>query len=54
MIYIGMDISSKSFTVHAIDASKKLVFKGDIRPTRASLREMIKDLSWWFSKPAIN
>lgn len=44
MIYIGMDISSKSFTVHAIDASKKMVFKGDIRPTRASLREMIKNL----------
>jgi transposase len=44
MIYIGMDISSKSFTVHAINESKKLIFKGDIKPTRAGLRNMIKEL----------
>lgn len=44
MIYIGMDISSKSFTVHAIDEAKKIIFKGDIKPTRAGLRSMIKEL----------
>lgn len=44
MIYIGMDISSKSFTVHAIDEAKKVVFKGDIRPTRTGLRDMIRQL----------
>ena len=44
MIYIGMDISSKSFTVHAINEAKKVIFKGDIKPTRAALRGMIKEL----------
>ena len=44
MIYIGMDISSKSFTVHAINEKKKIVFKGDIQPTRSRLRDMIKEL----------
>ena len=41
MIYIGMDVSSKSFTIHAINEAKKLVFKGDISATRAGLRAMI-------------
>lgn len=44
MIYIGMDISSKSFTVHAIDEAKKVVFKGEISPTRVGLREMMSRL----------
>lgn len=44
MIYIGMDISSKSFTVHAVNSRKKIVFKGDIKPTRAGLKSMIKEL----------
>jgi transposase len=44
MIYIGMDISSKSFTVHAINEKKKILFKGEIKPTRAGLREMLKEL----------
>jgi transposase len=44
MIYIGMDVSSKSFTIHAINEAKKLVFKGDISATRAGLRAMIGQL----------
>lgn len=44
MIYIGMDISSKSFMVHAINSRKKVVFKGEISPTRGALREMINEL----------
>jgi transposase len=44
MIYIGMDVSSKSFTIHAINETKKIVFKGDISPTRMGLREMINGL----------
>lgn len=44
MIYVGMDISSKSFMVHAINSKNKLVFKGEIKPTRQGLREMIKEL----------
>jgi transposase len=44
MIYIGMDVSSKSFTIHAINEAKKIIFKGEIKPTRAGLRGMIKEL----------
>lgn len=44
MIYIGMDVSSKSFTIHAINEAKKIIFKGDIKPTRAGLRNMIKEM----------
>lgn len=44
MIYIGIDISSKSLTVHAINGRKQLVFKGDIPPTRSSLKKMVSEL----------
>jgi transposase len=44
MIYVGMDISSKSFMVHAIDSSNKVVFGGEIKPTRQGLRRMIQQL----------
>jgi hypothetical protein len=44
MIYVGMDISSKGFMVHAINSKNKLVFKGEIKPTRQSLRQLMKQL----------
>lgn len=44
MIYIGMDVSSKSFVIHAIDGRKKKIFSGEISPTRVGLRKLIKDL----------
>ena len=44
MIYVGMDISSKSFVVHAIDEKKKVVFKGTIEPSRQGIRELMKQL----------
>ena len=44
MIYVGMDISSKSFVVHAINSKNKVVYKSEIKPTRQSLRLMIKRL----------
>ena len=44
MIYIGMDISSKSFTIHAIDRKKKVVFKGEIKPTKAGLVGLMSEL----------
>lgn len=44
MIYIGMDLSSKSFLVHVINSKKKVVFKSEIEPTRRGLREMVKGL----------
>jgi transposase len=39
-----MDISSKSFMVHAVNTKKKVVFNNEIKPTRTGLRKMIKDL----------
>lgn len=44
MIYVGMDISSKSFMVHAVNMKKKVVYNNEIKPTRAGLCKMIKDL----------
>ncbi len=44
MVYIGMDVSSKEFMVHAINEDKKVVFKGGIAPTRRGLRQMIGSL----------
>jgi len=44
MIYIGIDVSSKSFVIHAIDGRKRVVFKGEIFPERRSLLKLLKDL----------
>lgn len=44
MIYIGIDISSKSFVVHAINEKKKVVFKEEIKSTRSGLKKMIDKL----------
>lgn len=44
MIYIGMDVSSKEFMVHAINEKKKIQYKGGIEPTRRGLRGMVKSL----------
>jgi transposase len=44
MIYIGIDVSSKSFVIHAIDGRKKVVFKGEILPEKRSLLKLLKDL----------
>jgi len=45
MIYIGIDVSSKSFVIHAIDGRKKVVFKGEILPEKRSLLKFLKELS---------
>lgn len=44
MIYVGMDVSSKSFVIHAINERKKVIFKGEILPTRTGLKQLVKDL----------
>ena len=46
MIYIGMDVSSKEFVVHAIDQRQQKVFEGRIAPSRAGLRELVKNLGF--------
>ena len=44
MLYIGMDVSSKSFVIHAINERKKEVFKREIAPTREGLKKLLKEL----------
>lgn len=44
MIYIGMDVSSKEFVVYAMDQRQQKVFEGRIAPSRAGLRELVKNL----------
>jgi len=44
MVYIGMDVSSKEFVVHAIGPRKQEVFEGRIPPSGAGLRKLIRDL----------
>jgi transposase len=44
MIYLGMDISSKSFVVHAINEKKQVIFSGEIEPTRYGLKKLMKGL----------
>lgn len=44
MIYVGMDLSSKSFMVHAINEKKREVFRGEIGSSRAGLRALLRDL----------
>jgi len=44
MIYVGMDVSSKSFVVHAIDERKNVLLKKEIAPTRQGLRELNQTL----------
>jgi transposase len=41
MIYIGMDVSSKDFFVHAIDQRKQKVFEGRIPPDAGGLKQLI-------------
>jgi transposase len=44
MIYVGMDVSSKSFVVHAVNERKKVVMSKEIPPTREGLRKMAEGL----------
>lgn len=44
MIFIGMDVSSKEFVIHAIDQRAQKIFEGRIAPSRAGLRKLAKDL----------
>jgi len=39
-----MDISSKSFMVHAMNEKKQVVLNEEIKPTRGGLKEMIDKL----------
>lgn len=44
VIYVGMDISSKEFVVHALNDKKKILFKGSVQPTKKGIRDLIAAL----------
>lgn len=44
MIYIGMDVSSKSFVIHGIDSRKKVVCRGEIPACKESLLGLLQRL----------
>jgi transposase len=44
MIYVGMDVSSKSFVVHAINDRRRVVFKGAVEPSREGLGKLMRRL----------
>lgn len=44
MNYLAIDVSSKSFVVHAIDRKKKVVYQGEIAPVKSALLKLIEEL----------
>jgi hypothetical protein len=44
MAYVVMDVSSKGFMVPAINSKKKVVYRGEIAPTRGGLRRLMEGL----------
>jgi len=44
MLYVGMDVSSKSFVVHAIDEKKRVVRREEIEPSRRALKKLCVEL----------
>lgn len=44
MIYIGMDVSSKEFMVHAINERKRKIFEGAVAPSPGGLRKLVEKL----------
>ena len=44
MKYVAIDVSSKSFVIHAIDRQKRPVFQGEIAPVKSALLKLIEEL----------
>jgi len=43
MKYVAIDVSSKSFVIHAIDRKKRLLYQGEIAPVKSALLQLIDD-----------
>ncbi len=43
MVYVGMDVSSKSVVVHAIDERKRVVWRGEVPPTPSGLKRAMRE-----------
>lgn len=44
MRYVGMDISSNSFMVHALDEKRREVFRGEVTSTKSGLERMLREV----------
>ncbi len=44
MVYVGMDVSSKSFVVHAIDKRKRVVWRGEVAATPMGLKRAMREI----------
>jgi transposase len=44
MLYVGIDLSSKSFVVHAINERKRVVLRKEVAPSREGLRGIQREL----------
>jgi transposase len=44
MLYVGIDLSSKSFVVHAIDEKKRVVLSSEVSASREGLRRLVREL----------
>lgn len=44
MVYVGMDVSSKSFVVHAINERKKVVWRGEVAASRSGLKRVLQEV----------
>jgi transposase len=44
MLYVGIDLSSKSFVVHAIDERKRVVLRSEVAASREGFRRVVREL----------
>jgi transposase len=44
MVYVGMDVSSKSLVVHALDERKRVVWRGEVAPTASGLKRALREI----------
>jgi len=44
MIYVGMDVSGKSFEIYAVNAKGKKIFKGPVEASRQGIKDLAKEL----------
>ncbi len=44
VVHVGMDVSSKSLVVHAIDERKHVVWRGEVAPTPSGLKRAMREV----------
>jgi hypothetical protein len=44
MVYLGMDVSNKSFVLHVIDERRRVVWRGEVGPTPSGLKRAMRTI----------